>query len=409
MKKTIKRDSFAIILVVALILVYVFYECYSVTHIELQTQTAVPTTIYETIDTTALIVRDERIVSNSTSGVTVACFSTGDKINVGGNVAVTFSSSEMATNYSKYSALQSEIEYYENIESQTVGQASNVESINDEIYDNIDEYIRASNALDCDKIDEVGSQINDNLLRRQMIIGEDVDLTTTIQELRNEAQQYATSTTPSSYITTDTSGVFSTYTDGFEQLVDYSTATEMTVDDVKSALQKVETANDTSSNLGKLVTSYNWYLECVVPAEQVKGLENGDKLKVALKDNDENVLTTKIVSGADTSVGADETVLVLECNELNESVINLRSEDIQIRINTYTGIKVPTSALHVVDDEKGVYALISSQVKFRPAEVIYSEDDYVLLSYDAENTEGIRLYDKIITQGKDLEDGKVYT
>jgi putative membrane fusion protein len=409
MKKTIKRDSFAIILVVALILVYVFYECYSVTHIELQTQTAVPTTIYETIDTTALIVRDERIVSNSTSGVTVACFSTGDKINVGGNVAVTFSSSEMATNYSKYSALQSEIEYYENIESQTVGQASNVESINDEIYDNIDEYIRASNALDCDKIDEVGSQINDNLLRRQMIIGEDVDLTTTIQELRNEAQQYAASTTPSSYITTDTSGVFSTYTDGFEQLVDYSTATEMTVDDVKSALQKVETANDTSSNLGKLVTSYNWYLECVVPAEQVKGLENGDKLKVALKDNDENVLTTKIVSGADTSVGADETVLVLECNELNESVINLRSEDIQIRINTYTGIKVPTSALHVVDDEKGVYALISSQVKFRPAEVIYSEDDYVLLSYDAENTEGIRLYDKIITQGKDLEDGKVYT
>ena len=40
---------------------------------------------------------------------------------------------------------------------------------------------------------------------------------------------------------------------------------------------------------------------------------------------------------------------------------------------------------------------------------IYSDDDYVLAEYDESNTNSIHLYDKIITQGKDLKDGKVYT
>ncbi len=56
-----------------------------------------------------------------------------------------------------------------------------------------------------------------------------------------------------------------------------------------------------------------------------------------------------------------------------------------------------------------MYVLIASQVKFREVNVIYSDDDYVLAEYDESNTDSIHLYDKIITQGKDLKDGKVYT
>ena len=101
--------------------------------------------------------------------------------------------------------------------------------------------------------------------------------------------------------------------------------------------------------------------------------------------------------------------MVLQCSEMNAELAAVRTTDIEIRYDSYEGIKAPTSAVHVVDDKKGVYVLISSQVKFREADIIYSTDDFVLLSYDADNQNGIRIYDKIITQGKDLEDGKVYT
>ena len=71
--------------------------------------------------------------------------------------------------------------------------------------------------------------------------------------------------------------------------------------------------------------------------------------------------------------------------------------------------KAPAAAVHVSDGKKGVYVLVAGQVKFRPATVLYSGKDYVILAYDAQNKDGIRLYDEIITEGKDLYNGKVYT
>lgn len=405
----LKKDNIAIIVVVVLVLVYVFYQCYSVTHIELETQTATLSTVYESVDAAALVIRDEHTIENSSDGITVPCLDDGDKINVGGNVAMTFSSNDDASNYSKYAEIESQLEYYENLESQTVGQAASVESINDEIDDNIDEYIRAIAQGDVSSVNNAGSIVNDSLLRRQMIIGENIDLVSIIQDLRKQMEQYSSVTKPNSYITTDESGVFSSFTDGYESLIDYSSVEELTADDVSSALDKVKTENDTSSNLGKLITSYNWYLAAVVDTDAVKSLKNGQKIDVALKDNGDTVLSVKIVSGAEPETGTQETLLIMQCNDLTADLAVMRKENIEIRYDSYEGVKVPASALHVVDGKKGVYALISSQVKFREAEVIYSEDDYVLLSYDADNSDGIHIYDKIILRGKDLEDGKVYT
>ena len=70
---------------------------------------------------------------------------------------------------------------------------------------------------------------------------------------------------------------------------------------------------------------------------------------------------------------------------------------------------MPASAVHVNNGEKGVYALVASVVEWRKANELYTQGDYVVLSYDAKDTDGIRLYDQIITQGKELRDGKVYT
>ena len=81
-----KRENIAIILVIILVLGYVFYKCYSVTHIELETETAALTTVYETVDAKALVIRQEHTLSKDKVGVTVPCLADGDKINVGGNV-----------------------------------------------------------------------------------------------------------------------------------------------------------------------------------------------------------------------------------------------------------------------------------------------------------------------------------
>lgn len=402
----VNKSNVLIISVIVLIVLFVVIQFYKVTHIELKTQTATISTVYDKVSSEALFIRDESVVEKSPSGVTVACFQDGDKINVKGNVAMQFSSSKAAANYSKYAELTKQIKYYQTLEAQTVGQSADLETINEDIEQKVINY---ADGLAKNQIGDTAEDLDSVLVRRQLIIGEDVNLLSIIESLRDQRNNYQSYSKPDRYIKTDKSGVFSSYTDGYENLIDYSKAEETTIDGFKSALKTVDKAQNVSNSIGKLVTSYTWYIQTLVSADTVKNLENGDYVNIVLKDDTSKSFKAEIVNGAEIALGQKETLLVLKLNEMDADIAKLRKAEIEIRRNTYEGIKVPSEALHVLDGKKGVYVLIASQVKFREVNVIYSDDDYVLAEYDESNEKSIHLYDKIITQGKDLKDGKVYT
>ncbi|MCI7265470.1 MAG: hypothetical protein MR480_07475 [Eubacterium coprostanoligenes] len=402
----VNKSNVLIISVIVLIVLFVVIQFYKVTHIELKTQTATISTVYDKVSSEALFIRDESVVEKSPSGVTVACFQDGDKINVNGNVAMQFSSSKAAANYSKYAELTKQIKYYQTLEAQTVGQSADLETINEDIEQKVINY---ADGLAKNRIGDTAEDLDSVLVRRQLIIGEDVNLLSIIENLRDQRNNYQSYSKPDRYIKTDKSGVFSSYTDGYENLIDYSKVEETTIDGFKSALKAVDKTQNVSNNIGKLVTSYTWYVQTLVSADTVKNLENGDYVNIVLKDDTSKSFKAEIVNGAEIALGQKETLLVLKLNEMDADIAKLRKAEIEIRRNNYEGIKVPSEALHVLDGKKGVYVLIASQVKFREVNVIYSDDDYVLAEYDESNEKSIHLYDKIITQGKDLKDGKVYT
>lgn len=403
---TANKGNWLIISVVVLIVLFVVIQFYKVTHIELKTQTATVSTVYDKASSEALFIRDESVVEKAATGVTVPCFEDGDKINVKGNVAMQFSSSKAAANYSKYTDLTNQIKYYQTLEAQTVGQSANLETINEDIEQKVINY---ADGLCRNKIGDTAQELDSVLVRRQLIIGEDVDLLSIIENLRDKRNSYSSFSKPDKYIKTDESGVFSNYTDGYENIIDFDKAEETSVKEFKSALSAVDKSKDVADNVGKLVTSYTWYVQTLVSTDTVKNLENGDYVNIVLKDDSSKEFKAEIVSGADVSLGQKETLLVLKLNEMDADIAKLRKAEIEIRRNKYEGIKIPSEALHVVKGKKGVYVLIASQIKFREVNVIYSDDDYVLAEYDESNTNSIHLYDKIITQGKDLKDGKVYT
>lgn len=403
---TANKGNWLIISVVVLIVLFVVIQFYKVTHIELKTQTATVSTVYDKVSSEALFIRDESVVEKAATGVTVPCFEDGDKINVKGNVAMQFSSSKAAANYSKYTDLTNQIKYYQTLEAQTVGQSANLETINEDIEQKVINY---ADGLCRNKIGGTAQELDSVLVRRQLIIGEDVDLLSIIENLRDKRNSYSSFSKPDKYIKTDESGVFSNYTDGYENIIDFDKAEETSVKEFKSALSAVDKSKDVADNVGKLVTSYTWYVQTLVSTDTVKNLENGDYVNIVLKDDSSKEFKAEIVSGADVSLGQKETLLVLKLNEMDADIAKLRKAEIEIRRNKYEGIKIPSEALHVVDGKKGVYVLIASQIKFREVNIIYSDDDYVLAEYDESNTNSIHLYDKIITQGKDLKDGKVYT
>lgn len=406
--KKAPKDVIVMSVLLIAIFAYIIVECVNATKVDIKTVTAVKSTVYQTVDATALVVRNEHTVQGG-SGVTVACLDDGEKINKGGNVAMTFSSSENAEQYSSSVSLQEQLDYYINLESKSAGTATDVESLDSDIAADVNEYVRDCADYSSSSIQQDALDLNEKLTRRQMIIGEDVDFTAVKENIQKQLNAInIDSCKPTGYVTTDESGIFSSYTDGCEGAFDYDKITSIDTATFDKYLKTAKSAKKTD-NLGKLVTDYEWYFACKVSADDVKGIEDGDTLDVALKNSDE-VLQCEVVSGATLDLGTTESVLVLRCSQMDAEIASMRVEDIEIRYNEYTGFKVPSSAVHIdKDGNKIVYALVANQVEQRTGKIIYTTKDYVVFEYTPDEDNSIRLYDQIITQGKDLYDGKVFS
>ena len=87
----------------------------------------------------------------------------------------------------------------------------------------------------------------------------------------------------------------------------------------------------------------------------------------------------------------------------------LRSQAVEITLDTRTGFYLPDSALHTVNGDVGVYVLDGSVAVFRRVEILYRGDGFALASADAEGSTELSLNDLIITSGENLYDGKVYS
>lgn len=401
-----QKQNAAIAFIAVLIVIYIAVELYGAFNVSLKTQTALASTVYETVDAGALVVRNEHTVQSG-GGVTVSSVADCEKVVKGGEIALTFSSEEEASAYSQYTALEEELRYYADMEDQAVGQVTDVESLDSSILENINEYIRAAARQDTGGVAESAAELNDRFTRRQILIGSDIDFSAVMRETEEQMNALNISANqPTGSITADESGVYSAYTDSLEGAFDYDNIEELDPDTLSSWMEQAKNAAP-GENAGKLITDFEWYFCAVLDSQSVSGLENGDSIDVAVSGTD-SVYSCKIVAGAEPELGQEQTALVLSCDEINSDTASMRLVDIEIRVNEYTGIRLPSSAVHVNNGERGVYALVASVVEWRSAEVLYTDGDYAVLSYDPDAENGIKLYDQIIIQGKELHDGEVY-
>ena len=394
--------------IIIAILAFIAVECFNVLNVSLKTQTAYVTTVYDTVETKALVIRDEK-KAESGSGVAVATVSDGEKVAAGGSIAMLFSSPENAQQYSNYLELEKEREYYIDLINVSVGSVTDIERLESSIISDVNGFIRSAAHSDTQGAQTYSHNLNDSFTKRSLLIGNQIDFSAVLKEINDRISAInVNSCKPSGYITAATSGYYSKYTDGCEGAFDYSAVDKLDVDTFNSYVAEAESAAGTVQGSGKIINSYVWYLCCAVNSEDIVGLENGGSLKVFIKSANKE-LNCKIVSGAEKTFGNAQTVLVLSCNEMNSEISSMRLEDIEIRVRSYTGIKVNSAAVHERNGEKGVYALVSNIAKWRRADILYTGEDFVILSYnDPQINNGIKLYDEIIIRGKDVKDGKVF-
>ena len=74
---------------------------------------------------------------------------------------------------------------------------------------------------------------------------------------------------------------------------------------------------------------------------------------------------------------------------------------------SYKGFKIDSDALRIVDDEYGVYVLSAQRVIFKPVEILYSNDDFLIVDAAGTGSRALTSKDEVIIGGKDLYNGKI--
>jgi len=199
------------------------------------------------------------------------------------------------------------------------------------------------------------------------------------------------------------SGIFSAVCDGYESVLTPSILDELT----PSALQHLS-AEKSDGNAGKLIYGDTWYFAAPVAAERAKDLRPGQSVVLRMAKGMGQDVTMAV-----RSIGAEENgqaVVILQCRNYLPQTTLLRQQAAELILRTYHGLRVPTTSLRLNDsDTTGVYCVVGVSARFKPVQILYRGDTYMLVrpTEDAAGTNILRSGDEIIITANRLENGLV--
>lgn len=199
--------------------------------------------------------------------------------------------------------------------------------------------------------------------------------------------------------------------------------TELTIDELDSRISSKPAS--TNNVIGKIAYTAKWYFalpmdnashETLKKTFSINGSLEGATIPVTIQGS-----TEKTISMTAERVLADENdpnraYLLLSSFDTSVSAGLERDQSVKIEVESYTGYRVPTEAIHNVKGAYGeVYVLVGSTVELRRVTIILRGDGYcIVYTQEKDEEEGIggalpylKENDMIVTSGNDLYDGKL--
>ncbi len=402
----LKGILFALLFIIIMFFIIYPIFVFNGTGSAMNTQTAVRQTVYETIDVEAFAVREEVNINNSYNGTIVSAVKDGSKVAIGDTVAEIYPDSATAQRASELIEIKEEIDYYSAIASSLGSNLrADIDHYNSAVFNALFSLSHCIENGDLSEIDARSHNLREAITKKQIAMGNEIDVSPVLTELNERYEALNKSVKSTASIFADRSGYYVNYSDGYENAVNFDTVTEMTKDDVASALSFVPSAVS-SDNVGKLITDFNWYLVCNTTLEKLGDIGAGSTVTVTFANSpvDELKMTVYAVNQTEKS---DTVTLVLGSNIMNEDIADLRIVSVKIRVNSYSGLVVDRRALRTVDGEKGVYVKVGNIAEFRKVNIIFSDENYILSSAPEGARGYLELYDEIIPEGVELYDSKL--
>lgn len=208
-------------------------------------------------------------------------------------------------------------------------------------------------------------------------------------------------------------GYFYTSLDGYETAFHANEVPTLTVErfDRLKETQPRDYSGYGGYGVGKLVTAFTWYIVCESTQDMLRNFRYNGTYTVVFpysSDTELRMTLTRIV----TETNGERVLLVFSTGEIPENFNFLRRQPVQIVKASYTGYRVPISAVRINDGRQGVYVLDNRLVRFREIVPLTEVGGYFIVARrDPLNDEyyynKLNLHDLIITRGKNLYESKI--
>lgn len=384
-------------MLLALAAVYIVLQLYAILGRTYQTETAISASMEDTVPLSGIAMFDAVPVQGSGSlGYLVE---DGERVTEGTVLAEIYTDPTQSTQREELDRLDRIIDLLTKSEN-SVGSdlALLTAQTRTALLNLLDQLDTASYTGMSDAIDEFLLAQN----RLQISTGQSSGFTATLADLQTQRDAAAAALEGLQTITADRNGYFISTAAALPLDLTEDTLKSDTAAALSERLQQ-EIPTTGSDLAGRIVTGFSWRFYGVCDLDTAARFDGVTSVKIRVPGKQDEALDATV-----TEVAADETAglakITLECRTINADVLRLGREDAEIVLNTYEGIRVSKRAMHIVDGERGVYVKYGSLQRFRRIVVLFEDETYLLLDPEAEDNE-VRLYDEIIVEGPNLQDG----
>ncbi len=382
--------------------------------------------VEQAVDLTGFVVREERVLPDEGGGLLRIQRAEGERVAAGGTVASIYADQASLDRQAEIESLESRVEQLQYAQDLALA-AETTRKLDAQIVQNLLEYRRFLAADRLYDAESTALELRALVLKRDYSDTGNGDIGLQLQELGAQLLNLRSQAEGSvRRVTAPEAGLYSSEVDGFEAVLTPDMLEGLT----PSALSSLTADPSVTSRTGKLVLGDAWYYAAVLSAEDAAKLwqlqaENGGTLLLRFSKGVDRDLPVTL-----ETLGARENgrlVAVFRGTQYLQELTLLRQQRAQIITGSVAGIRVPRECLRaerayldgdgrtVTEDRTGIYCLVGREARFKPVEVVYNADSFVLVSptpelnpsVDKDAKRIIRAGEQVIVSARGLFDGKV--
>jgi hypothetical protein len=388
-----------------LLIAFVGYQAFNAIYNPISTQNVMLQTIEDKITTKGYVINNEQIITGNVKGIIDYTLNDGDRVSKNGIVANVYPNSLQAENELKIRELDNKIKQL-----QINGATGDNMTVDINILDaQINQkFLELSTVAKSSYVEGIGSTMADflNILNQKLIAtGKASDFNVKLSQLQSLRQSLAAQQSVSvSSIDSPVAGYFVSHIDGYEGMFDFNNVLNIMASQVDSLISAKPSQVEADA-IGKVISSYEWYIVCSLNTENAQKLSVNGKVQINLPFSNMNYIPATVVA-MNKDAGNNFSV-VLKCDYMSSDLAEMRICNIQIIADSYTGVKIDNKNVHIINGVKGAYVLMGNTSKFKKLNVIYSGDGFMISKLDTTDSNSLQVYDEVILGSDNLYDGKI--